>query len=455
MKKIIRNWVTSQIGDLCDLKNGRAFKPTEWSQSGLPIVRIQNLNNPQAPFNRYSGHFDQKHHLSGGELLFAWSGTPGTSFGAHVWKGKEAVLNQHIFRVDFDESILDRRFFRHAINQKLNELIDVAHGGAGLQHVTKGVFESTEIQIPPRQEQTRIADKLDAVLSRVDDVNARLDRVAPLLKRFRQSVLAAATSGRLTEDWRDINDIDAAPQGMPASWVPATVRAVTADLRYGTSKKCSHTLDGIGVLRIPNISDGGRINIQDLKRADFEESEIAKLALKVGDLLIIRSNGSVDLVGKTSIVSAIEEGLLFAGYLMRLRVTLETMTPAYLYLCLSAPKQRQRIELTSKSTSGVNNINAQELQDLPISIPPLDEQTEIVRRVDILFAFAGRLEARLKAARTAAQRLTPAVLAKAFRGELVAQDPADEPAAELLQRLAAQRAQAPVGAQRSRSGARS
>lgn len=328
-------------------------------------------------------------------------------------------------------------------------------GSVGLKRVPKDVFLGEQIPLAPAAEQTRIADKLDAVLSRVDDVNARLDRVAPLLKRFRQSVLAAATSGRLTEDWRDINDIDAAPQGMPASWVPATVRAVTADLRYGTSKKCSHTLDGIGVLRIPNISDGGRINIQDLKRADFEESEIAKLALKVGDLLIIRSNGSVDLVGKTSIVSTIEEGLLFAGYLMRLRVTLETMTPAYLYLCLSAPKQRQRIELTSKSTSGVNNINAQELQDLPISIPPLDEQTEIVRRVDILFAFADRLEARLKAARTAAQRLTPAVLAKAFRGELVAQDPADEPAAELLQRLAAQRPQAPVGAQRSRSGARS
>ena len=139
------SWSLAPIGHLCELKNGRAFKPTEWSQTGLPIVRIQNLNNPQAPFNRYNGPWDHRHYLRGGELLFAWSGTPGTSFGAHVWRAEEALLNQHIFRVDFDQDLLDKRFFRHAINQKLGELIDVAHGGAGLQHVTKGVFEATEV----------------------------------------------------------------------------------------------------------------------------------------------------------------------------------------------------------------------------------------------------------------------------------------------------------------------
>jgi type I restriction enzyme S subunit len=202
MNQLPKNWVTAPIGSLCDLKNGRAFKPGEWSQDGLPIVRIQNLNKPSAPFNRFNGTYDNKHYLKGGELLFAWSGTPGTSFGAHVWQSGEALLNQHIFRVDFDDALLDRRFFRHAINQKLTELIGVAHGGAGLQHVTKGVFEGTEVALPPRTEQKRIADKLDAVLTRVDAVNTRLARVAPLLKRFRQSVLAAATSGRLTEDWR-------------------------------------------------------------------------------------------------------------------------------------------------------------------------------------------------------------------------------------------------------------
>ena len=223
MSLLPTNWVRAPIGNLCDLKNGRAFKPSEWSQDGLPIVRIQNLNNASAPFNRFNGAYDHKHHLQGGELLFAWSGTPGTSFGAHVWRGGEALLNQHIFRVDFDDALLDRRFFRHAINQKLTELIGVAHGGAGLQHVTKGVFEGTEVALPTRAEQKRIADKLDTVLTRVDAVNTRLARVAPILKRFRQSVLAAATSGRLTGDWR----------GSKEATFPEMPMAEIADMRLG------------------------------------------------------------------------------------------------------------------------------------------------------------------------------------------------------------------------------
>ena len=101
-------WVEVPIGELCDLRNGRAFKPVEWSDTGIPIVRIQNLNNSSAKFNNYQGQVDAKHLLSGGELLFAWSGTPGTSFGAHIWDGGEAALNQHIFRVDFDDGITDR-----------------------------------------------------------------------------------------------------------------------------------------------------------------------------------------------------------------------------------------------------------------------------------------------------------------------------------------------------------
>jgi type I restriction enzyme, S subunit len=97
-------WSQAEIGDLCELQNGRAFKSSDWEEVGVPIVRIQNLNKANSSFNYYQGPVDERNRLKGGELLFAWSGTPGTSFGAHVWNGGEAVLNQHIFRVDFDET---------------------------------------------------------------------------------------------------------------------------------------------------------------------------------------------------------------------------------------------------------------------------------------------------------------------------------------------------------------
>ena len=97
---IPESWGIARIGELCDLKNGRAFKPTEWGSKGLPIVRIQNLNNLEASFNNYDGDIGDRFLIERGDLLFAWSGTPGTSFGAHIWRGGRAALNQHIFRVD-------------------------------------------------------------------------------------------------------------------------------------------------------------------------------------------------------------------------------------------------------------------------------------------------------------------------------------------------------------------
>lgn len=290
-----------------------------------------------------------------------------------------------------------------------------------------------QIPVAPLNEQRRIADKLDATLARVDTLNDRLARITPLLKRFRQSVLAAATSGRLTEDWREAN------QGASA-WLNTTFDTVISDLRYGTSKKCEANAQGIAVLRIPNVGSSGSPDLTDLKFAEFDEKEYSKLSLIEGDLLTIRSNGSVDLVGKACVVDKKAEGLLFAGYLIRMRLDKEKINPLFAYYVISSPSVRAHIELTAKSTSGVNNINSEEVRALPLPLPSLEEQTEIVRRVKTLFAFADRLEARLQSAQTAAERLTPALLAKAFRGELVPQDPSDEPAAELLRRLREARA---------------
>src|SRR5699024_10137552 len=103
------DWSTSKIGELCELINGRAFKSSEWSKEGLPIIRIQNLIIPDASFNHFSGELDDKHKINTGDLLFAWSATPGTSFGAHVWTGEAAALNQHIFKVSFNEKLTDKR----------------------------------------------------------------------------------------------------------------------------------------------------------------------------------------------------------------------------------------------------------------------------------------------------------------------------------------------------------
>ena len=151
---------------------------------GLPIVRIQNLNDEKAPFNYYDKSVEEDVHLYGGELLFAWSGTPGTSFGAHIWRNQEAVLNQHIFKLLFDETALFKPYYMYALNQRVGSLIKAAHGSAELQHVTRGVFESTLIPLPPFAEQIRIVEKLNVLFPIVDHYSSAYNNLNNLQSAF-------------------------------------------------------------------------------------------------------------------------------------------------------------------------------------------------------------------------------------------------------------------------------
>lgn len=117
--EIPESWEWCRVKDLTLLFNGKAFKPSDWTNSGLPIVRIQNLNNDNAIFNYYNGKVEKCFLLNGEELLFAWSGTPGTSFGAHIWKGGKAVLNQHIFRLDYNKEVITKKYFMDRLSSQV------------------------------------------------------------------------------------------------------------------------------------------------------------------------------------------------------------------------------------------------------------------------------------------------------------------------------------------------
>jgi type I restriction enzyme, S subunit len=193
-----KGWARARIADLVGLINGCAFNPTDWRGTGISIFRIQNLNNPDAPFNYYpADELPEKFLIDTGDLLFAWSGTPGTSFGAHIWRGGLAWLNQHIFHVVFCRDHLDPRFLQLAINKNLDDYIRAAHGGAGLAHITKGRFESSELLVAPLSEQRRIVAKIEELFSDLDAGVAALKRAKANLKRYRAAVLKAAVEGKL------------------------------------------------------------------------------------------------------------------------------------------------------------------------------------------------------------------------------------------------------------------
>ncbi|WP_374538550.1 restriction endonuclease subunit S [Chitinimonas taiwanensis] len=293
--------------------------------------------------------------------------------------------------------------------------------------LTQGAMNKLPLLVPPRAEQQRIADKLDTVLTRVDAVNTCLARVAPILKRFRQSVLAAATSGRLTEDWREVNP-------SISSWVDCQIGDLLREKpRNGYSPKAVDHETPVRSLTL-SATTTGRFRPECFKFVPDDISPDSHLWIAKGDVLIQRAN-SLEYVGVSAVVDVELGGYIYPDLMMKCRAN-ERTSPAFLHLLLSSADIRKYFREHATGTAGnMPKINQQTVIAAPCRLPTTKEQGEIVRRVEILFAFADCLETRLQAAQTATERLTPALLAKAFRGELVPQDPNDEPASELLRRL--------------------
>ncbi|EAA7714006.1 restriction endonuclease subunit S [Salmonella enterica] len=358
-------------------------------------------------------------------------------YGATIGKtsilGIDATTNQACAVGTPIKDITSSIFLYYFLLNEKNTFIKKGKGGAQ-PNISQAVIKEHPLSLPPYAEQKIIAEKLDTLLAQVDSTKACLERIPQILKRFRQAVLAAVVNGKAVNIDTDENTL-------------TTLGNIAKNIKYGTSKKCSETQGSTAVLRIPNIGPGYIIN-SNLKYADFDQKELVTLTLKEGDLLLIRSNGSVDLVGKVAVISENDTEYLYAGYLIRVRLDKERAAPKYISYCLQSPQLRQVIENIARSTSGVNNINSKELASLEIPLTPLPEQHEIVRRVEQLFAWADTIEKQVNNALTRVNSLTQSILAKAFRGELTAQWRAENPslisgensAAALLEKIKAERA---------------
>jgi type I restriction enzyme M protein len=172
-------WEMKELGEVCEFINGRPFKPSDWDtkdNGGLPIIRIQNLNNLEAEFNYYSGEVSDKYVVSNRELLFSWSGSRGSSFGPHIWVGKEAILNQHIFKVKF-KPILDKMYLYYILKRAVSEVEENLHGGVGLVHITKPNLERIKIPIPDISTQMNVLARLELERSEIEMLKAMTKRL--------------------------------------------------------------------------------------------------------------------------------------------------------------------------------------------------------------------------------------------------------------------------------------
>lgn len=370
-----------------------------------------------------------------------------------ILRGIKGAYNVALIKAQpVDIRLLNNDFLYYLLNNPVlrNHVIFNSTRTAGQDGVRKELIEEYPVPLPPLNEQHRIVTKIEALKTRSARVKDSLSTIPALLDQFRQSVLAAAFRGDLTAEWREQNrDVEPVKKFLIKSnqedfsilhdtWELATVGDVIESLKYGTSQKCGYELVGVPVLRIPNIGNGV-IEHFDLKYADLSKKEFDELKLVPGDILIIRSNGSASLVGKSALVKESEKDFAYAGYLIRLRLNQLLIYPNYLNLCFSSHDIRLQIEVPAKSTSGVHNINSQEVKRLKIPVAPLLEQKEIVRQIQRLFKIADTIAQQYQQTKGEIEQLDQSILSQAFSGNLVPQDPNDEPASELLNRIRTER----------------
>lgn len=343
-----------------------------------------------------------------------------------VWRGEVpgACFQNTLIRVRVSDAVLPEYLQKHLAHDARRGALAEISKGIGIHHLGAAGLAEWQISLAPLSEQRRITDKLDALLSRVDACRERLDRVPGILKRFRQAVLAAATSGELTREWRE-------ERGLDGEWPAVDLESVATDFSYGSAAKSSK-VGKVPVLRMRNIQEG-LLDWGDLVFTS-DAAEISKYRLSDGDVLFNRTN-SPELVGKTAVFRG-ERDAIYAGYLIRIRCG-EGLLPDYLNYCLGSPSGRDYCRQVKSDGVSQSNINARKLAAFTFSLPSVEEQQEIIRRVEELLALNTTIGAKSGRARVLVERLTPSALGKAFRGELVAQNPTDEPASALLAKLKA------------------
>jgi type I restriction enzyme, S subunit len=408
--KVPGHWEIKKLGEVATYINGKAFKTTEWSNSGLPIIRIQNLNNEKSEFNYCGFQVEEKYYVNKGDLLFAWSGTPDTSFGAHVWTGGRAVLNQHIFKITVDEKLINKRYYLHALNHKVREFINTAHGAAGLAHITKKKFEESEIPLPPLPEQKAIVARIEQLLSDLENGKQQLLTAQQQLKIYRQSLLKAAFEGKLTN--KNVKEGE-----LPKGWKWAALGEICDPKRkcsYGVLVPGDHVENGITLLRVGDIDEYGKIDQNAMKKiSPAVASKFKRTFLDGGEVVI----SLVGAIGRTAVVPQSLKGANTARAVGVIPVS-KDVSAKFVEAMLRCPVKIKEHNDSSHEVAR-KTLNLEDVVKSKIPLPPLAEQHLIVSELESKLTVCDKIAETITQSLAQAETLRQSILKKAFEGKLV------------------------------------
>lgn len=489
--RLPEGWVEARLGDLGAWGSGGTpsrHNPNFYSGGEIPWMKIGDLNDglvieSEEHITKEGLSNSAARLVQPGALLVALYG----SIGKLGVNAVECATNQAIAHFIPAPSTVDRDFAFWAILKHRDDLVSLGQGGTQ-QNISQKIIKDFAIPLPPLNEQRRIVARLQELTTRTKAARAALEAIPPLLDRFRQSVLAAAFRGDLTADWRAKNpDVEPASEllkrirverrrrweeaglekarssryrspeppspildlpNLPTAWVWATLDELMISMRNGVSTKPDRD-SGVPVLRISALRPLS-LDMSDVRYLD-KAFDVGPFTLVPGDILFTRYNGNAELVGSCAVVSEDPGPLTYPDKLIRVRVVADLIIPECIAIMATSGITRRLIREHSKSAAGQVGISGSDLRSIPIPVPPKEEQQAIVSKVTGIMQAAGRYEVEREQAALTLTTLHQSLLSKAFRGELVPQDPDDEPASVLLERIRKEREAAGANGQRKRA----
>lgn len=342
----------AKLGDIATYINGYPFKPNDWSDTGLPIIRIQDLTGNSYQANRYKGEYQPKYEVNAGDVLISWS----ASLGVYIWQGEKALLNQHIFKVVFNKEAVSKDFFVFQVEQILKKAAQDVHG-ATMKHLTKPVFDALPFYLPSYEEQCNIANKLKYVRSIIEQRQEQLTKLDELVK------------ARFVEMFGDmlLNSLE---------WPEKPLESL-ADIVSGITKGRKTTETGlieVPYMAVSNVKSG-YIDWTTIKTILATKQEIEQYRLMPDDILMTEG-GDPDKVGRGAIIKNPLKDSIHQNHIFRVRLDKSELLPAYFAEYLQHQKAKRYFLGCAKQTTGIASINMRQLRALPVLIPPLPLQNQ-------------------------------------------------------------------------------
>ena len=406
MNELPNNWQLLKLKAVVQHKKGKKPKILSETQDNnfLPYVDIKAFE--KRIIQKYAHETDGV-LAEPEDTLMVWDGARSGLVG----KGLRGVIGSTLSRLTPKSDNIERDYLHYYFVSQFS-FINTNTKGTGIPHVDPAKLWDLDFPLPPIEEQKRIAEKLDGVLAKVEAAQARLDKIPAILKRFRQSVLASATSGELTKEWREENDAD-------LEWKRVQVSEIVEKIEAGKSIKCDERPpqnDEFGIIKISAVTWGVYNELES--KTLFDKSVfLENRRINVGDFLISRAN-TIELLGMPVIVHEVTKNLMLSDKVLRL--VMDDIDKSWLSFYFRSQEGRKQIENgSSGNQESMRNIGQKALMAIELKNPTKPEKLEIIRRVDELFSKADSVEQQYNAAKACLDKLTQSILKKAFKGELL------------------------------------